>query len=101
MALPVRPPESKLRNEKQDNLVGGPGPSRTSARGINFLEVMAMVMTAFLMIDTGGDRPRRKGEAVRMRADNDRALRAGPGKALTLWLDWISETVFANQNLKF
>ena len=30
-----------------------------------------------------------------------RTLRAGPGKTLTIWMDWISEPVIANQNLNF
>ena len=41
---------------------------------INLLEVMAMVVTAFVMVDMRGDRPGRKGEAVLMRADNEAAV---------------------------
>ena len=41
---------------------------------IKLLEVMAMVMTAYVMIDMKGERPRRIGEAVLMRADNEAAV---------------------------
>ena len=41
---------------------------------INLLEVMAMVTTAFVMIDMRGDRPGRKGEAVLMRVDDEAAV---------------------------
>ena len=41
---------------------------------INLLEVMAMVMTAYVMIVMRGERPRRRGEAVLMRADNEAAV---------------------------
>ena len=41
---------------------------------INLLEVMAMVMTAYVMIDLKEERPRRRGEAVLMRADNEAAV---------------------------
>jgi len=41
---------------------------------INLLEVMAMVVTAFVMVDMRGERPGRKGEAVLMRADNEAAV---------------------------
>ena len=41
---------------------------------INLLEVMAMAMTAYVMIDMKGERPRRRGEAVLVRADNEAAV---------------------------
>jgi len=41
---------------------------------INVLEVMAMVMTAYVMVISRGDRPEREGEAVMMRADNESAV---------------------------
>ena len=41
---------------------------------INLLVVMAMVMTAYVMIDIRGERPARRGEAVLMRADNEAAV---------------------------
>ena len=53
---------------------------------INLSEVMAMLMTAYVMIDMNGERPRRRGEAVLMRADNEavvtwvRRFRGGKGK---------------------
>ena len=34
---------------------------------------MAIVMTAFVMVHRRGERPRRKGEAVLLRADNEAA----------------------------
>lgn len=83
MALPVRLSESQLRDDKQDNLVGGPGQSRQSARGtkavvdlisINLPDVMVMKMTMFVMKAMRGDRPRRKGEAVYMTAGKERAV---------------------------
>lgn len=37
---------------------------------INLLEVVAAVLTAFVMIKLRGDRPKREGEAVLIRADN-------------------------------
>ena len=41
---------------------------------INMLEVMAMVTTAYVMVDMREERPVRKGEAVLMRADNEAAV---------------------------
>ncbi|CAB1108020.1 unnamed protein product [Ectocarpus sp. CCAP 1310/34] len=41
---------------------------------IYVLEVMAMVMTAYVMVISRGDRPEREGEAVMMRADNESAV---------------------------
>ena len=38
------------------------------------LEVMAMVMTAHVMVDMRGERPVRKREAATMRADNEAAV---------------------------
>ena len=41
---------------------------------INLLEVMAMVMTVFVMVNMRGERARRKGEEVLTRADNEVAV---------------------------
>ena len=41
---------------------------------INVLEVMAMVMTAYVMVDMRKERLVRKGEAVLTRADNEAAV---------------------------
>ncbi|CAB1100196.1 unnamed protein product [Ectocarpus sp. CCAP 1310/34] len=41
---------------------------------INELELMAMVMTTYVMVISRGDRPEREGEAVIMRADNQNAV---------------------------
>ena len=41
---------------------------------IDLLEVMAMVMAAYVMVDMKRERPRIRGETVLMRADNEAAV---------------------------
>ena len=53
---------------------GGAGRRRFLLISINLIEVVAMVMTAYVMIDMKGEIPRRRGEAVLMRADNEAAV---------------------------
>ena len=65
-----------LPEEVQKRTVKG-GRAVDDLISINLLEVMAMVMTAYVMIDMKGERPRRRWKAVLMRADN---------KAAVIWL---------------
>ena len=62
-----------LPEEVQERTVKG-GLAVADSVSINLLEIMAMVMTAYVMIDMKGERPRRRGEAVLMRADNEAAV---------------------------
>ena len=62
-----------LPEEVQKRTIKG-GRAVADLISINLLEVMAMVMTAFVMVDMRGERPGRKGEAVLMRADNEAAV---------------------------
>ena len=41
---------------------------------INLLKVIAMVMTAYVMVDMRKEKPVQKGEAVLVRADNEVAV---------------------------
>ena len=56
---------------------------------INLLEVMAMVMTAYVMVDMRGERPVGRGEAVLLRADKvgggSILSRAVLGAIVALW----------------
>ena len=63
----------ELPEEVQNRTIKG-GQAVDDLISINLLEVMAMVMAAYVMVDMRGDRPVRKGEAVLMRADNEAAV---------------------------
>ena len=64
---------SNLPEEVQRRTVKG-GRAVADLIYINLLEVIAMLMTAYVMIDMEGERPRRRGEAVLIRADNEAAV---------------------------